>query len=51
MEGRETPHTNKCKEIMNDWNYDASCRLMSLSVWDIENFMHLVSVAQSIPKI
>jgi len=30
MEGRESPHINKYWEIMNDWNYDSSCKLMSL---------------------
>jgi hypothetical protein len=38
MEGREKPHTDKYKEIMNDWNYDASCALTLLPVWDLENF-------------
>jgi hypothetical protein len=34
MEGREKAHTDKQKEIMNDWNYDASCVLTSLPVSD-----------------
>jgi hypothetical protein len=46
MEGREKPHTKKYKEITNDWNYDASCMLMSLQDWDLENFKPLISVAQ-----
>jgi hypothetical protein len=38
MEGREKPHVVKYKEIMNDLNYDASCTLTSLPVFDLENF-------------
>jgi hypothetical protein len=31
-------HMDKYKEIINDWNYDASCALKSLLVSDLENF-------------
>jgi hypothetical protein len=48
MEDIEKPHTDKYKEIMNDWNYDASCTLTSLPVWDLENFKCLVFVVQSV---
>jgi hypothetical protein len=48
MDGRETPHTDKYKEITNDWNYDASCTLTSLPVWDLENFKRLIFSAQSV---
>jgi hypothetical protein len=48
MEGREKPHTNKYKEIKNHWNYDASCTLTSLPVWDLENFKRLIFVVQSV---
>jgi hypothetical protein len=48
MEGREKPHTDKYKEITNDWNYDASCMFTSLLVWNLENFIHLIFVAQSV---
>jgi hypothetical protein len=48
MEGTEKPHMDKYKEIMNDWNYDASCRLPSFLVSDLENFKHLNFVAQSV---
>jgi hypothetical protein len=48
IEGVEKPHVDKYKEIMNDWNYDASCRLISLPVWDLEHFKCLVFVAQSV---
>jgi hypothetical protein len=34
----------KYKVIMNDWNYDNSCTLTSLPVWD------LVFVVQSVPN-
>jgi hypothetical protein len=48
MEGREKPHMVKYKEIMNYWNYDASCMLTSLPVLDLENFKHLIFVAQCV---
>lgn len=32
MEDIEKPHTEKYKEIVNDWNYDISCMLISLSL-------------------
>jgi hypothetical protein len=51
MEGIEKPHTDKYKEITNDWNYDATCMLTSLPVWDLEDFKHLVFVVQSIHLI
>jgi hypothetical protein len=34
MEGRKKAHTDKYKEITNDWNYDAKCTVTSLPVWD-----------------
>jgi hypothetical protein len=48
MERREKPHMVKYKAITNDWNYDASCTLTSLTVWDLENFKRLVFVVQSV---
>jgi hypothetical protein len=48
MKGIEKPHTDKRKEITNNWNYDASCTLTSLPVWDSENFKCLISVVQSV---
>jgi hypothetical protein len=42
MEGIEKPHTDKFKDITNNWNYDASCTLTSLPVWDLENFKRLI---------
>jgi hypothetical protein len=51
MGGIEKPHTDKYKEIMKDWNYDASCMPTSLPVWDLENFKHLVFVVQSVQDI
>jgi hypothetical protein len=42
MEGIEKPHVDKYKEITNDWNYDASCTLTSLPVWDLENLKRLI---------
>jgi hypothetical protein len=49
MEGTEKPYTDKYKEITNNGNYDASCTLTSLPVWDFENFKHLIFVVQSVP--
>jgi hypothetical protein len=48
MEGRKKLHTDKHKVITNDWNYDASCTLTSLPVWDLENFKRLVFVVQCV---
>jgi hypothetical protein len=48
MEGIEKPHTDKYKEITNNWNYDASCTLTSLPVWDLENFKRLIFVVQTV---
>jgi hypothetical protein len=39
---------DKYKEIINDFNYDATCTLMLLPVWDLENFEHLIFVVQSV---
>jgi hypothetical protein len=50
MEGRDNPRMDKYKEIMNDWNYDASCMLTSLLVWDLQNFKLLIFLAQSVQK-
>jgi hypothetical protein len=50
MEGREKPHTDKYKIITNDRNYDASCKLTSILVWNTENFKCLIFVAQSVPE-
>jgi hypothetical protein len=41
MEGIEKPHVYKYKEITNNWNYDASCKLTSLPVWDLRKFQAL----------
>jgi hypothetical protein len=46
MESIEKPHVDKNKEITNNWNYDASCTVASLPVWDFENFKRLVFVVQ-----
>jgi hypothetical protein len=51
MEGREKPHTDIYKEVAIDWNYDATCMLTSFPVWNLENFLHLVSVVQSVPSL
>jgi hypothetical protein len=48
MEGIDKPHTGKYKEITNDLNYDASYTLISLLVWDFENFKRLIFVVQSV---
>jgi hypothetical protein len=51
MGGIEKPHTDKYKEITNDWNYDTSCTVTSLPVWDLENFKRLIFVVQSVQYI
>jgi hypothetical protein len=51
MEGRGKSHTDKYKEITNDWNYDASCTLISRQVSDLENFKRLIFVVESVPII
>jgi hypothetical protein len=48
MEGTEKPHMDEYKEVMNDWDYGASCTLTSLLVLYLENFQHLIFVAQSV---
>jgi hypothetical protein len=50
MDGIQKPHTDKYKEIANNWNDDASCALTSLPVWDLENFKRLIFVVQSVPE-
>jgi hypothetical protein len=40
----ENPHMDRYKEIINDLNYDVSCMLTSLVVWDLENFKCFVFV-------
>jgi hypothetical protein len=51
MEGIKKPHINKCKEIMNDWNYDNICTLTSLLSWDLENLEHLAFTVHSAHEI
>jgi hypothetical protein len=46
MEGRGKLHTHEYKETTNDWNNDASSTLTSLLVSDLENFQHLIFIAQ-----
>lgn len=48
MAGREEPHLNEYKRVLNDWNYDVCCTLTSLLFSDLENLMCLVVVVQSI---
>jgi hypothetical protein len=49
MEGIQKSYMDKYKEIMSDCNYEASRTLTSVLVWDLENFKHLILVAQSVP--
>jgi hypothetical protein len=39
---------DKYKDIMNEWNYDASSTLTSHLVLDLENFKCLIFVAQCV---
>jgi hypothetical protein len=36
MEGIGKPHTDKYEEIINDWNNDGCCMLISLLLLDLE---------------
>jgi hypothetical protein len=36
-------------EITNNSNYDGSCTLTSLPVWDLENFKRLIFIVQTVP--
>jgi hypothetical protein len=51
MEGTEKPHTDKYKEITNNWNYDANCTVTSLPVRELENFKRLIFVVQRVQSI
>lgn len=48
MEGTEKPYTEKYKEIMNNWNYNANYMLTSLPVLNLENSQCLIFVAQCV---
>jgi hypothetical protein len=48
MKGREEPHTDKYKEIANDWNYDANCTLTSLPVLGLTYLKSLIFVTQCV---
>jgi hypothetical protein len=48
MEGREKPHTDKYKKIMNDYNYDASCTLRSLGMMFIPSFHEYLSLVSKV---
>jgi hypothetical protein len=34
MEGNGSPYMDRYVKLMNDWNYDESCMVTSLPVWD-----------------
>jgi hypothetical protein len=42
---------DKYRDIMTYRNYNGSCTVTSLMVWDIENFRCLVFVAHSVPRL
>jgi hypothetical protein len=48
MEDREKPHMDKYKEIMNEWNNDARCMLMSHPVSVLENLKGLIFDTQGV---
>jgi hypothetical protein len=50
MEGRKKPHTDKCKGITNDWNYDAKCKLTFPSGLGLSKFQMLVHTDTDILK-
>jgi hypothetical protein len=41
MEGSKKLHMDRYKEIVNDWNYDASCMLTSLPGLGLRKFQVL----------
>jgi len=43
VKGQGKPHTDREKEITNNWNYDIIYRFTFLMVLDLENFKRLVS--------
>jgi hypothetical protein len=45
----EKPLRDKCKESINDCNYDDTCTVTSLSVWNYENVGFLIFVPQTVP--
>ena len=47
MEFKGKPRTDKCREIISDWNFGDSCKKTSLPVWDIGNIRHWLFVAQN----
>jgi hypothetical protein len=51
MEGIEKPHMDKYKEITNNWNYDASCTVTSLPIWDLENLKRLIFIVQTVHNV
>jgi hypothetical protein len=38
MKSRETPFADRYREMVKLWNYDDSYAVMSLPVWDLNNF-------------
>lgn len=46
MEGGGNPYMDRYMKVLNDWNYVDSCVVASLLVWHLENFRHMIFVAQ-----
>jgi hypothetical protein len=46
MEEREMPNMDRYNKLTNNWNYDASSVLISLS--DLDNFRCLICVAMNV---
>lgn len=51
MENIGKPHSDQCKEITNDWHYDASYMLTSLPVWYIENLKLIIFAVHSVQTL
>jgi hypothetical protein len=49
MEGTGKLHMDKYKEVVNDWNFNASCVLTSLPVMEIDSFLLLIFVVWNVP--
>lgn len=40
MKSKGKPHMNKYKKTVSDWNYATTCMLISVLVFDLQDFKH-----------
>jgi hypothetical protein len=48
MKGREKPHMEKWREMMNNSNCDGGCTATSLMVFDLEKFRPLIFIERTV---